>query len=519
MLTNKSTQIRILYLLPLILYPLLILTNFTMINIYPYYYAWDSSLLYATDSLLINGGLTPSHLFHPDIGVLWFEKFFVFPLAKALGLISISTIQEFQSSLNPYLNFVDLTSFLLLFRSNYVYIGCSLVYIFIIKLFEDELNTGSFFQRSVLFLSSILFSFQHAFILFTHSTSVLRYEYGGFLWRTIALLVLLYAVKIGHKYLIVVIGILAGWAFISKIVLLPSVILLVLFYYTLHSYYNKTEILDSPIKERKLNLLLSSIHLSIVVLSLIFIIIALITGSVEHGTFVSSLKLPHIVILSSLYPTFLVLQTFISYLFFKNPNLYPRLAYYFHRFVLFSGALFIPMLIILFQKKGTHIFSNVYLFSFGFSQISMSLATGYNNSASRVNSQGIGIFIFALGLLVVSLFYYLRSFRISSKAFSLYAGIITLSIAILLNSLLLRGNESQLPFYNMFIAISIIVMLLYKLLTPKYSLKLLLTSLILCACIYQSLQIYQFKTNTNNIVLQDGTLLAIKVVQKFIHRY
>ena len=172
----KSTQIKILYLLPLILYPLLILTNFTMVNMYPYYYAWDSSLLYAIDSLLINGGLTPSHLFHPDIGVLWFEKFFIFPIAKALGLVSISTIQEFQTSLNPYLSFVDLTSFLLLFRSNYTYIACSLIYIFIIKLFEEELNIGSFFQRSVLFLSSILFSFQSAFILSTYSTSVIRYE-------------------------------------------------------------------------------------------------------------------------------------------------------------------------------------------------------------------------------------------------------------------------------------------------------------------------------------------------------
>ena len=495
----KSTQIKILYLLPLILYPLLILTNFTMVNMYPYYYAWDSSLLYAIDSLLINGGLTPSHLFHPDIGVLWFEKFFIFPIAKALGLVSISTIQEFQTSLNPYLSFVDLTSFLLLFRSNYTYIACSLIYIFIIKLFEEELNIGSFFQRSVLFLSSILFSFQSAFILSTYSTSVIRYEYGGFWWWSIALLVLLYAVKTGHKHLIIATGILAGWAFISKIVLLPSVILLVLFYYTLHSFYNKTEILDSPIKERKLTLILSSIHLSIVVISLIFIIIALITGNLERGAFVGHLQLIHLALLSSLYPLFLVLQTFTSFLFLKNHNLYPRLAYYFHRFVLFSGALFIPMLIILFQKKGTHIFSNVYLFSFGFSQISMSIASGYNNSVSRVSSQGIGIFIFSLALLGISLFYYLRSFKISSKARYLYAGIITLSISILLNSLLLRGNEAQLPFYNMFIAISIIIMLLYKLLRSKPSVKLLLTSLILFTCIYQGFQIYQFKKNTNTI--------------------
>ena len=497
--SSLSTQTKILYLLPLIIYPLLILPNFTMVNMYPYYYAWDSSLLYATDSLLINGGLTPSHLFHPDIGVLWFEKFFIFPLAKALGLVSISTIQEFQSSLNPYLNFVDFTSFLILLRSSYMYIACSLIYIFIIKLFEEELNTGPFFQRSILFLVSILFSFQHAFFLDFRATSGVRYEYGGFLWWSIALLVLLYAVKKGYKYLIIAMGILAGWAFISKIVLLPSVILLVLFYYTLHSYYNKAEVLDSPFKERKLNLILSSVHLSIVVLSLIFVIIVLITWTLELGTFVRTLKLPHIVILSSLYPLFLVLQTFISYLFFKNSNLYPRLAYYFHRFVLFSGALFIPMLTILFQKKGTHIFSNVYLFSFGFSQISMSIATDYGNSISRISNQTISVLVFALGLLGTSLFYYLRSFKISSKARYLYASIITLSIAILLNSLLLRGNESQLAFYNIFVAISIIIMFLYKFLKSKSLIKLLLTSLILCACIYQSLQIYQFKKNTNNI--------------------
>ena len=495
MLESRHNQIKILYFLPLIIYPILILSNLTMINIYPYYFAWDSSLLYATDSLLINGGLTPSHLFHPDIGVLWFEKFFIFPIAKALGFISISTIQEFQASLNPYFNFVDFTSFLLLLRISYIYIACSLIYIFIIKLFEEELNTGSLFQNFVLFLSSILFSFQFSFFI---PHPIIRYEFGGFLWWSLALLVLLYTVKTGYKYLIIVTGILAGWAFISKIVLLPGIILLVLFYYMLDSFYNNDKMLNSSLKERKLNLILSSTHLLIVIISLVFIIIVLVNGSLELGAFVRTLKLPHIIVLSSLYPIFLVFQTLISYILYRYHNLYPKTAYYFHRFVLFSGALFIPILIILLQKKGTHIFSNVYLFSFALSQISMSISTGYNNSISRISSQKVGIFIFSLGLFGISLFYYIKNVKVLNKIRYLYASIIVLSISILLNSLFLRGNEAQLPFYNMFIAIAIAMMLAYKLFHTNTFIKVILTSFILCASMFQCLLIYNYKTNTNH---------------------
>ena len=478
-------KLKFIYVAPLIILPLIILLKVAISSVHPYYTYWDSSLLYATDSLLINGGLTPAHLFHPDIGALWFEKFFIFPAAKFFGLISISTIQEFQASYNPYLNMADVVSFLLLLRASYVYIGCSFVYFFTIKLLEQELITGSVFQRFVLCLGATVFSFSSAVLV---NTINIRYEYVGFMWWSIALVLLLNAVKTNKNIYIIAMGFFAGWAFLSKIVLLPNVILLVLLYYVLSSFYNK-ESLESSAQERKTSAILSFVYLVIVGISLGFIGIVLIReeliGNIlDRSAFLGHLQPVHFLLFGSIFPIYLGLQTLLGIYLYKKDKTFPTVSYYFHRLVLFSFSFYIPMLIILLQKKGTHIFTNVYIFSFALGQIPMSLSTGYNSTAGRVNPNTIIGLLGTVLIIIIPLIFYLFKHKKHPKYIPLLKSIMMLGIIILLNKVFLRGNEAQLPFYSLFISFLVIIHILYNIYGDK-KIKILITIFVLGASFYQ----------------------------------
>ena len=452
------SNIRLLYIIPIVFYPILILLN-QLLNL-PYYFAWDSSLTYATDSLLINGGISPNHLFHPDIGALWIEKFFVFPLAKILGIISISTIQEFQKSLNPYLNFVEIVEFLILIRSSYVYIACSFVYIFIIKLFDDVLKKLTFMPLCIFLISCFLFSYDSIFGAITMMTvrvyGGIRYELAGFIWWSFALIAMLYAVRTNKKRYIVAMGVFAGWAFLSKIVLLPNIILVVMLFYVLHLMYNnnKDKILCSNISERKLSLKISCLLLSIVIIS---IMAALVKRPRLNSAFLGHIESTgHLLISMSIFPILLSFIVIVSLLFLKHKDKFNYLSFYLYRLIIFIFSCYIPIIIILFQKNGLEIFSSVYIFSFGLGQSITNV--GYSGVGSRINTQFILYFIFT----VASILFYIYSYKKNKKLLPLCAVIIMFGAITLLNKISLRSIESNLQFYSIYISISVLILILYN---------------------------------------------------------
>ena len=78
----------------------------------PYYFGWDSSVIYGRDALLMVDGQLPEHILHPNLGNLLVHRF-TLPLGHALGFISADSMSKVMSGLNPYLPFVEAVAFLI----------------------------------------------------------------------------------------------------------------------------------------------------------------------------------------------------------------------------------------------------------------------------------------------------------------------------------------------------------------------------------------------------------------------
>src|SRR5476649_1571984 len=78
---------------------------------YPYYFIWDLDHVTELDTLLINSGLLPDHLGHPGFGMYLLlttsEK-----AARAVGAISIATLDDVEASINPIAGMAERTDYL-----------------------------------------------------------------------------------------------------------------------------------------------------------------------------------------------------------------------------------------------------------------------------------------------------------------------------------------------------------------------------------------------------------------------
>jgi hypothetical protein len=78
----------------------------------PYYFGWDSSVIYGRDALLMVDGQLPEHILHPNLGNLLVHRF-TLPLGHAFGFISADSMSKVMSGLNPYLPFAEAVAFLI----------------------------------------------------------------------------------------------------------------------------------------------------------------------------------------------------------------------------------------------------------------------------------------------------------------------------------------------------------------------------------------------------------------------
>ena len=428
---NKQIQFRYIMLL---IYPVFIVAKMILIQAFPYHQSGDPTFTYALDSLIINGGGMPEHLLHPDMGVLWIEKFLIFPIAKLLGIVSISTLQELQSSLNPYLSFADVMTFLIPLRTLYIYIASILIYVALIKFFDEIIENAHIIIRFFIVFAVSVVSF-YPVIAYDYVT--IRYEFGGFLWCSLALLVAVYTLKTQQKRYIVLLGVLSGWAFISKIVLLPTIFTIYGFYFisTVSTDIENNFQYNSKIQKRYTIL---SITYLLVVIGLVGMIIYLFKTEKIYITWVFNWVLSIVdgnivtrrtVKYASAFIIFLFMQAGFAVFIQKFKNVHKTVVFYFNRTLLFTSSFFIPMLIIIFQSNGIYIFSYTYLFSFA---LGSSVFTGaYGNDTDSLR---IGLIIFALSIFFII---YKRNIR---RLHPLILSFSLLGIIMMANSFLRPGG-------------------------------------------------------------------------------
>ncbi|MGL4393721.1 MAG: hypothetical protein ACRCS8_00630 [Brevinema sp.] len=463
-MSDQFSKIKWFYFIPLVIYtPLLVLRMITGVT--PYYLYMDSNAFYALDSLLINGRLMPTHLFHPDVATLWFEKIFIFPIAKILGFISISTIQELQNSSNPYLNFVDIVEFLKNLRFSYLYIASSIFYIACITLLKGTLDKLSKLSSVLVIISLGVLSFQYISTVQPVLLLRVRYEHMAVLWASLSFFMTVYAAQTNQIRYILLMGFFAGMAFTSKMIVLPILILFLMMYVALNSFYRKDKKeYFRDLKQRKQTNIWAVI-ISITILSSFILSMFLFhTKLLKIGSCIAAIKSQYLLLSSIPLISTLVTLPLLTFIVCRLQDSFHKLAYYLNKLVLYVGALFLPLLLQLFQSNGVHIFANGFLSSFGLSQIMYSVVTKYNDSVTRIKFSVISILIIIV-LLIISLYLIFLAYKKERKDLVPIAlATSSLPIIITLNKLLLRvnGNEVELGFYSIFISLFVITYLTYN---------------------------------------------------------
>ena len=174
-----------LFCIPLILFPFWYILYQHYQTAHPYYFAWDSTQIYALDLLLVGSGSLPDHFFHPNMFPFVLFKWWFIPLGKLFGVISVSSIQELEQSLNPYLLFVEFTEYVLLVFRAFTYLFFSLMYINAVRIFRDVAPRLSRFQVSA--LGVLLFICCYTWPSVFDHFLVIRYECIGLALWAVAL--------------------------------------------------------------------------------------------------------------------------------------------------------------------------------------------------------------------------------------------------------------------------------------------------------------------------------------------
>jgi hypothetical protein len=78
---------------------------------YPFYFIWDMDHIVELDSLLVNSGLLPDNISHPGFGMYFLETSSQ-KVARAVNVISVSTLSDVEESLNPVAAVAELTDFI-----------------------------------------------------------------------------------------------------------------------------------------------------------------------------------------------------------------------------------------------------------------------------------------------------------------------------------------------------------------------------------------------------------------------
>ncbi len=434
---------RIFY-IPLILIPFLSIIYQNILSAYPYYFAWDSSQLYATDILLVGSNLLPDHLFHPNMFPFVLYKWIFLPLGKILGLISISSIQELQQSLNPYLAYVEFAGYILLICRAFVYLFFSVMYINIITLLRDHLVSV---RGPLLTLLGLLF-FSVAF--FWDNTlrmqCMIRYEPIGLaLWAIATYCTIVAAKENGdhidkEKFYIILAGFFAGAAFLSKILFIGGIILLPFIYYAL-----KNSTPSHQEHNDKHSFLLSITATILTGLVNILLVYMVISDKLQKTAFLGTLRLRFFIPTMTILPLFLLMLSGLTYLIWtKKLSLPVSTRAYMHRFVLYVCAVIAPLFTALCLSQGLHVLLNTYIYSFGLGQISMGLVTGYSRPAPSLHSWSSFMEVSILGIIViVALAKSHQWTRCNKMSQSIFNSTLVIALALLLNIILLRSGLKE----------------------------------------------------------------------------
>lgn len=471
---------------------LFILLYIYITNGYPYYSAWDSSLIYAIDSLIAGSNQPPDHFFHPNSIPLIFNKYITLPLGKLINIISVTSITELSILSNPYLSFIEVVNYLINLGYLYIIIFLITSYFIFSNLVKSistkaEISNNFIFSISLIFLSLTWANLPY--FLFW-----IRYESIGLVFWALALLFVIKAAQNPNALILFLLsGFFSGFAILSKIQFLGGTFALPFIFCTISTF---PKIIVT--RFQKFGLVIIS-FVTFIFISVIhyFSFSAFLQDRLLKAAFWTYLKktdfIPFFPILTLLYLTFTI------YIVFKKSSVTIFSLPYLYRLSIFIFGIFSPLIFSFLLGSTLHERSGsvflTYIYSFMLGQRSMGAETGYIKSPDPFS-----FLILLIPFLIFVIIYFVPSYK---KVFlnncknyvSVIFTLLSILVLLLASVVMLRDDlakDGMIKDFWLVIAFLLIVRLLFLFLTLN---KALVLFLILTWTIisYQSLQLFNYR--------------------------
>jgi ABC-2 type transport system permease protein len=364
---------------------------------YPYYATWDSSHIYTLDAIIVGAGQLPDHLFHPNMIPLVLDRLVFLPIGKALGLISVSSIEQLETLPNPYLPFAETAQFLIALEMIF-----ALVFLVFMCLVLSDLLAP--YSKRLTGISAGLFALTMTALALTwrylpYMLVWVRYETVGLaLWSVALFMTLRAAREPGRIRFVIAAGVFSGSAVFCKVQLIGGVAVLPFLFGFLMD-----EALPPPTARARRSAIVLAIG--------VFVLLASIHGSAYAAfanralpgfAFFSYLKTNHFVPIAPICALFFCLAIIGA---MKIAIRHPASASVGVLLSQFVAAFCLPLLFALclgttWQER-TAALQVTYIYSFMFGQFSQSEATGHIKPNMWSESAGLYIVIAAVSIIIV----------------------------------------------------------------------------------------------------------------------
>ncbi|MEI0610566.1 hypothetical protein, partial [Brachyspira pilosicoli] len=459
---NKSN----LYIYVIIIFlPIIFLFYQYIVSSYSYFFANDSSLTYIRDIIAVHNNIIPDHILHPNMIPLVIYEYIIIPFGTFFNIIPDIHLSNLKNTFNPYMNYAEVTEYVLLISKIISVIFMVILYLLILNFLKLSNFIKNKFILFITLLSIFIFLSINKFLFdgYVYYGTVIRYETTGILLSSLSLCFIILTSNYDidsfkHRFYIIISGFLIGGGILSKILVGAWAIPIAIIYLILNidKYYNYKS--NKDIKLRGISIFLV-IFTIVLILFNILVYYRFTNQLVAKVSFIDLIDTKKLIYFQMFMPLFFILiSIYIILLNYNIIKLYYSIKVLSYNFVLFVVSCILAILFALLLPKGLDVLIITYLNSYAGGSI---LVTQSLSSHVGASTNAIKYLLFIFAFLLIMLFTLVKNKnKIIKNVFitKILLSIILVFISFIFTKILRNTNYDTPISYSIFyISLSVLI--------------------------------------------------------------
>ena len=459
---NKSN----LYIYVIIIFlPIIFIFYQYIVSSYPYFFANDSSLIYIKDIISVCNNIIPDHLLHPNMIPLVIYEYIIIPFGRFFNIIPDIHLCNLQNTFNPYMNYAEVTEYVLLISKIASIVFMVILYLVIVNF----LKLSHFIKNKYILFITLLSIFivlsinEFLFDGYVYYGTVIRYETTGILLSSLSLYFIILTSNYDidsfkHRFYIIISGFLIGGGILSKILVGAWAIPIAIIYLILNidKYYNYK--LNKNIELRSLSIFLIVFTITLILFNII-VYYRLKNQLIAQNSYIGLIDTKKLIYFQILIPLFFVLMSIYTILLNYNIiKLHYSIKVLSYNFVLFSVSCILVILLALLLPKGLDVLMITYLNSYAGGSI---LVTQKLSSHVKDSTNAIRYLLLNFAFLSIVLFILIKNKnKIIKNVFitKILLSVILVFISFIFTKILRNTNYDTPISYSIFyISLSVLI--------------------------------------------------------------